>query len=258
MSGSRRDNEELEKRLRDHFHEEVEKAKPPPHWWDKALSDLGEQRRARRWFPTPARLLALRPLPALVFVLVIAVSLTGSLLWVFSPWQRGPSHPVPYPGPTGLVIAYSLDLALAVPDLGQAVDHVSRTTESLGGVVVSSLRQGDESANVTVRIPAARFDEANRILYSMAERVLVESYRSQDLTQDYVELRSHLENWQALEQMSLQMLNEADDEKETRRLEEMLSLIRREIEWIKGRVETVVRASNEISITVLLQTTQKP
>jgi hypothetical protein len=77
------------------------------------------------------------------------------------------------------------------------MDDVAQIAQDLGGFVVSSSRQGDEVASVTIRVPFESFEAAMGSLRALGTQVISESIQSEDVTEEYVDLQSRLRNWEA-------------------------------------------------------------
>ena len=103
------------------------------------------------------------------------------------------------------LVIYNANLALVVDDPVESLDTISDLATSIGGFVVnsnlyeSSYRVGDEyrpvhEANITIRVPAERLDEALDQLKGLAVEVDSESISGQDVTQEYTDLASRLRN----------------------------------------------------------------
>ncbi len=73
---STQDKQEVERKLRDYFRSEADSGQPSPQWWDKALSDLGQQRRPPKWRSALAWFVG-RPVPALAASIATVVVVAG-------------------------------------------------------------------------------------------------------------------------------------------------------------------------------------
>ncbi|MDP3062898.1 MAG: DUF4349 domain-containing protein [Chloroflexota bacterium] len=298
MSRRNVNREELEQKLRSYFRAEAEESQPSPQWWEKALSNLGDQKPARRWSFLPGPFTAIQPLRVFGATAVAAVLVGVVSLLIFAPWQGAPaatststSAPRPSAGPQGpagapgttlsstfqsedrdvlvtlttsgevleRMIVYQGDLTLAVKeDLGKAMDNVAQIAVERDGFVVSSSRQGDESATITVRVPSEKFGETKQAVRSLGVRVLSESTRSQDVTEEYVDLQARLRNWEAAESQYLELIKKAATVDETLKVQERLVSVREEIERIKGRMQYLERTSSMASVTVQLKPASNP
>jgi hypothetical protein len=99
-------------------------------------------------------------------------------------------------GPTDLTkIVRDGTMALAVPDgsFEQNQHQVVAIAHANGGSVLSSQTQGATTGTLTLRIPAAHLDTAMLQLGRLGE-VEASSVTGKDVTNQYVDLRAHLQN----------------------------------------------------------------
>jgi len=108
----------------------------------------------------------------------------------------------------GMIIR-NADIALQVDDINSAMEKITHLAESSGGYVVNSnLYQdnniaGNTTANISIRVPAQGLNNALSTLKSLATHVVQESVTGEDITQQFVDLKSQLSNLQtAKEQLS--------------------------------------------------------
>ncbi len=182
----------------------------------------------------------------------------------------GPAGPVGGPGPAGApapssegllmerMIVYQGSLSLAVEDISQAMEETSELAKRLGGFVVSSSAQGDEIASMTIRVPADKFEEAKQALGSKAVRVIAEDTRSQDVTEEYVDLQSSLRNWEAAESQYLELIKRAGTVEETLNVQRELVSVREQIERIKGRMNYLERTSAMAALSIDFRPARSP
>ena len=107
-----------------------------------------------------------------------------------------PARPATGQGPTDLTkIVRDGTMALAVPDgsFEQNQHQVIAIAHANGGSVLSSQTQGSTTGTLTLRIPAAHLDTAMLQLDRLGE-VESSSVTGKDVTNQYVDLRAHLQN----------------------------------------------------------------
>ncbi len=90
-------------------------------------------------------------------------------------------------------------LELLVNDVGQSIGKIGSIVTALGGFVEKSSQtnSGGHSASVTVRVPAARLDQAISQIKDLATTVDREGVEAQDVTRQYIDLDARLRNAQA-------------------------------------------------------------
>jgi len=157
--------------------------------------------------------------------------------------------------PVERIIVRNADISLVVRDVLETRDAIDALATSLGGWVVNSNIYDNDteiSGWISIRIPSEQFDQALAQLRAMAVRVSSESTSSQDITEEYVDLQSRLNNAEATESQYLTLLNTATEVEDILRIYEALSQIRYEIEQIKGRLQYLeqIAAMSLISINL--------
>jgi len=214
------------------------------------------------------------PIPLL---LVLALTLTAACASAGAPSM--PSMPAPseewadeatgksveeqgYPGreiPVDLnverKIVKSGHLSLEVESVVTAMDEIASIADELGGYVVSSDKyETDEgpSANMNIRIPVEKFDQAFDRLRQLAIDVPHESTDSIDVTEEYVDLQARLRNLEATESQYLALLERAETVEDTIQVWHELSNIRGQIEQIEGRMKYLERTSDMSFIQISL------
>jgi len=148
------------------------------------------------------------------------------------------------------------DMSLVVKDVVEARDEIAGLAVRLDGYVVSSRISGEDEGmrgNITIRVPDKKFEQAFSELRQLAVRVKSESTGSQDVTEEYVDLKSRLKNAEATESQYLAVLEKAQEVEDILRVYERLSQVRREIEQIKGRMQYLERTSSMSLISVSLR-----
>ena len=197
--------------------------------------------------PAPAPAPAPRPAPAPP-VPIVSLPSEG----------KGVAYPVVEMPPVDeeRMIVRNGDMSLVVVDVVEARDEIARLAVRLGGYVVSSGISGEEEemrGQIAIRVPDDKFDQAFSELRQLAVRVRGESTGSQDVTEEYVDLKSRLKNAEATESQYLDVLEKATEVEDILRVYERLSQVRSEIEQIKGRMQYLERTSSMSLISVSLR-----
>ena len=155
------------------------------------------------------------------------------------------------------------DMSLVVDDVVDARDEIAQLATRYDGYVVSSRISGEEQDMrgwISIRVPDEKFDQALSELRNLAVRVTSESTDSRDVTEEYIDLQSRLNNAEATESQYLALLEKATDVEDILRIYDSLSRVRSEIEQIKGRMQYLERTSSMSLISVNLKpvATAKP
>ncbi|MCU0724650.1 MAG: DUF4349 domain-containing protein [Planctomycetes bacterium] len=150
----------------------------------------------------------------------------------------------PGPGAARRFIVYSGAFRLATGSVPEALDAARKLAESLGGHF-----QSLEESVITIRVPAARWDEALARLPSLG-RILSRRIEAADVTDEVVDLSLRLKNARALGDRLAELLAKATTVEETLAVEKELTRIRTEIESLEGKL-AVLRDRVALSTLVL-------
>ena len=146
-------------------------------------------------------------------------------------------------------------LSLVVEDITESLDALSEVAAALDGYVVSSQRWGkdeDSKGAISIRVPADRYDEALDLLRGLAMEVTSESTESRDVTEEYTDLQSQLDNLAAAEKQYLVIMEKAEEVEDILKVQGELTNVRGQIERIQGRMLYLERTSVTSLITVSL------
>jgi len=163
--------------------------------------------------------------------------------------------------PVERMVIKNAELAIITVDPAVSMDEIGKMAENMGGFVVSSnlyqrtLNNGAKvpQANITVRVPVERLDEALEQIKSGAVEVESENTSGQDVTQEYTDLQSQLRNLEAAEAQLMEIMEEATKTEDVLSIYNELVYKREQIEIIKGRMQYYEQAAAlskiDISIT---------
>lgn len=154
------------------------------------------------------------------------------------------------------LIIRTAEMSIVVENTEEAMATITNMVEENGGwVVSSSLFQYDENAktgNIIVRVPAEGFNSALEAIRAMAVEVTRETSSGQDVTEEYVDLQSRLENLEATAARVRNFLDEAKDVEEALAVNSELSRLEGEIEVIKGRIQYLSQSAAFSTINIEL------
>ncbi len=132
------------------------------------------------------------------------------------------------------------EMQLLVEDTDHAIEKVTDAAVNSGGYIVSSrtdLTNGFKSARITMGVPVEQFEVVQRQLRSLASAVLSDVASGQDVSDEYVDLQSQLNNQQATSARIREFLKDAKTVEEALKVNDQLSQVESEIEKIKGRLQ---------------------
>ena len=166
------------------------------------------------------------------------------------------------------IVIQNADLAIVVADVEVRMEEIQKMAQNMGGFVVSSsLYQGYTSdytpvpeASVTIRVPSERLDEALEQIKANVVEVQNETRSGQDVTAEYVDLKSRLKTYQAAEKELTELMESAADTDEVVNIFNQLMYYREQIEIIQGQIKYYEEAAalSAISIRIIAEATIQP
>jgi len=159
------------------------------------------------------------------------------------------------------LVIKNADLSISVDEPLTKMNQVMSMAEEMGGFVVSSnlyYRTLDNGAevpvgDVSIRIPSTRFDEALTTIKAGVGQVLHENVSGQDVTQEYTDLQSRLNNLIETEAGLQRIMDEATKTEDVLQVYNQLTYIREQIEVIKGRMQYFEQSASFSLISVNIQ-----
>lgn len=166
------------------------------------------------------------------------------------------------------LVIQNADLAIIVADVEARMKAVEALAAQLGGFVVSSSKYQTYASNgtqvpeaqVTIRVPAEKLDEALDRIKADVVKVDTESRTGQDVTADYVDQLSRLKNLEATETQLLKILESATDSGDALNIFNQLTSIREQIEVVKGQIKYYEQSAalSAISVRIIAEATIQP
>jgi hypothetical protein len=153
-----------------------------------------------------------------------------------------------------MIRSSSIDLVVEHP--AETAEKIRSMAEGLGGFLVSSEIRGEQDANngtLTIRVPAARFEDARAEIRKLGLRIESERTEAQDVTRQYVDQESNLRNLRAEEAQYLSILKQAHTVEDTLEVSEKLSEVRGRIEQQQAEFAALSKQIETVAITVSLR-----
>ena len=163
------------------------------------------------------------------------------------------------------IVIKNANLSIVVVDPLQSMQTISQMAAGMGGFTVFSnsykttTGRGMEVpvANITVRVPAEKLDEALATIKGLVKDekkdILSEDVSGQDVTKEVTDLESRLRNLQAAEVQLLEIMENADTTEDVIAIFRELTSIRTEIEVIQGQIKYYRESASLSAINVNLQ-----
>ena len=158
-------------------------------------------------------------------------------------------------------IIRNAELNLETESPEQSQQTIASIAENKGGFVVESQQSSsDVRVNVrdvvtmTVRVPADKFAETLDEVRKTASRVVVETVKGQDVTEEFVDIEARLKAKRALEQQFMEIMKRANTVEDALSVQSQLGDVRAEIERIEGRKRFLENQASLSTIKIRLQT----
>ncbi|MBC7879116.1 MAG: DUF4349 domain-containing protein [Anaerolineales bacterium] len=166
------------------------------------------------------------------------------------------------------IVIKNADLAIVVADVEGRMKNIQIMAEQMGGFVVSSnLYQSYTSdyvevpeAQIVIRVPSEKLEEAMNQIKKDVVEVQSETVSGQDVTAEYVDLKSRLKNLEAAEAQLDEILKTATETEDVVNVFNQLVYYREQIELVKGQIKYYDEAAalSSISVRIIAEATVQP
>jgi len=153
-------------------------------------------------------------------------------------------------------IIRSSSLAIVVQHPAQVMDQIMALAETEGGYLESSQGGGQDAASgsLTIRVPAARFEQTRTEIRKLGLRVENESIDARDVTRQYVDQDANLRNLRAEEAQYLAILKQANTVKDLLAVSQRISEVRGQIEQQQAEFNALSKQTETVAIAISLRT----
>lgn len=162
--------------------------------------------------------------------------------------------------PTERKIIRNAEMTLEADAPEDAQQKITTIAESKGGFVIESQRQisdtkatKTDSVMMTVRVPAAKFDEALDEIRKSGTRVTREDVKGQDVTEEFIDVEARLKTQKALEAQFLEIMKQAKTVDDALNVQREIADVRGEIEKFEGRKKFLENQSEFSTLKILLE-----
>ena len=157
---------------------------------------------------------------------------------------------------TDPMIIRQAQLQLNVKDFEKAEQNIGKKVNEYGGYIVESnvYREDEESVsgNITVRIPAKHFQEFLTATEGEAADILKRTVTGQNVTEEYVDLKSRVKSKRAVEERLLDFMGDAKKTEDLLKISSDLATIQEEIELIVGKMNYLENQTSYSTIEIML------
>ena len=152
-----------------------------------------------------------------------------------------------------------LNLEAEIPE--EAQRKITAIAEIRGGFVVESQQSSSDIkvtsrdvVTMTVRVPSDKFSEALADIRNTSTRIVTETVKGQDVTEEFIDIEAQLKAKKALEQQFMEIMKRANNVEDALTVQSQLGAVRGEIERIEGRKRFLENQSSLSTIKIRLQT----
>jgi hypothetical protein len=145
------------------------------------------------------------------------------------------------------ILIYTADLTMAVFEVSKSLGAIESLAGELGGFLSKR-----EDMRITIRVPAARFDEAVRRIEKTGD-MLHRNVSAEDVTEEYRDLDIRLKSMRAVRDRLEQLLQKAAKVEDSLAIERELDRLVGDIERIEGRMKFLRDRAQYSTITVVFQ-----
>lgn len=157
-------------------------------------------------------------------------------------------------------IVRNADLQMESDAPEQSQQKITAIAEGNGGFVVESQQSSSDLrtatrdiVTMTVRVPSAKFSETLDEIRKTASRVVVETVKSDDVTDEFIDTEAQLKAKKALEAQFLEIMKRANTVGDALDVQRQLAEVRGEIEKLEGRRRFLENQASLSTIKIRLQ-----
>ena len=139
-------------------------------------------------------------------------------------------------------IIRSGDMSMISDDLNGSVALIKKLTKEAGGYITNESLNANSKISVAVmnlNIPVAKFEDFVMNLEKQDMTITGKNIKADDVTEEYIDLKTRLKNRKQLEQKYVSELKVANGNDNIYDLENKLNTIRTEIESAEGRMQYI-------------------
>ncbi|MCX6995759.1 MAG: DUF4349 domain-containing protein [Kiritimatiellaeota bacterium] len=150
------------------------------------------------------------------------------------------------------MLIWKAHLSIEVWSVSNAVSEATSMAERQGGFVEQKSDRGEESASVTLRVPAKTFKTALAALETLGT-VTYRNVEGEDVTEQYIDVEARLKNKIVLRDRLKQLLEKATDVKDILAIETELNRVQGDIDSMEGRIKSLKGQVEYATVTLSLE-----
>ena len=157
------------------------------------------------------------------------------------------------PGPAqSRLIVRIVDMSIEVDGIADGMEAVGALAVRRGGWVVSQMRPTLYHGSISIRVPSAQLDDAVQEISALGLDVISFSSRSQDVTEEYIDAQSRIDNLTVTLGALRALLDTGGELEDILEVQREITRVSEEIEVLEGRRRYLEQTSAMSLITVQL------
>ena len=153
-------------------------------------------------------------------------------------------------------VVKTAELGIRAGDARRSAEKAQQLAADYGGSVFSSRTErtdGSVSAELVLLVPSPKFEKVLAELRKLGESVTTDTVKGEDVTGEYVDLKSRERNLQAAEKSLLKLYDKAKSVEDTLKVQNELTDVRGQIEQAQGRIQYLEQRTSSSRITLDIQ-----
>ena len=150
------------------------------------------------------------------------------------------------------MLIWKAHLSIQVWSVSNAVTDATAIVKQQGGFIEQKSDRGDESASITLRVPAKTLRTAIANLETLGT-VTYRSVEGEDVTEQYIDVEARLKNKIVLRDRLKQLLDKATSVKDILAIETELNRVQGDIDSMQGRIKSLKGQVDYATVTLDLE-----
>lgn len=157
------------------------------------------------------------------------------------------------------MIIRTAEVEVESDDVERSLNQVMLIADSYNGYVqsIDTFMRNEVSARIVIRVPQEDFFNVLKEVRKVG-KLVSENVRSEDVTEQYIDLEARLRNLKAEEEWLVKVMEKAENVQELLSVEKELWRVREEIEKIEGRLRYLEARVEYSTISVSITQPSKP
>src|SRR3989344_2913411 len=155
------------------------------------------------------------------------------------------------------LVVENSNLSLLVKDVVDVRNKILGFTQTNGGYMVNANvnnPQDAPTAQVTIRIPSVKLNEALNFFHSLAIKVVSENLNGTDVTDQYIDIEKHIAILESTKVRYEQILQQAQEISDITNLTQQIIQAQNQIDSYKGQQESLAKNAELAKVTIYLST----